>query len=229
MTLDLNKIYNGDCLEIMDKLILNGVKTKFTFTSPPYNRERNDKYNNADDTNPDYYIFLCGVIDRCLEISDYLFLNVQHNYYNKQDIFKLIGKYCNNIIDIVIWEKSNPMTSANLCLTNSYEYIIIISKIETKIKTNGTYIKNHITTNVYSKNPYSHIHRAVMNPDIPQWFIQNFTNEDDTILDCFMGVGTTAVACINTGRNFIGIEKDKEYFNIAQKRVKEAQGQRRLF
>lgn len=49
----------------------------------------------------------------------------------------------------------------------------------------------------------------------------------DMIL-CDLPYGTTAIACINTGRNFIGIEKDEEYFNIAQKRVKEAQGQKRF-
>ena len=61
-----------------------------------------------------------------------------------------------------------------------------------------------------------------------EWCIINYSEEGQTIFDPFLGSGTTAVACINTGRNFIGIEKDEEYFNIAQKRVTEAQGQRRL-
>jgi site-specific DNA-methyltransferase (adenine-specific) len=50
-----------------------------------------------------------------------------------------------------------------------------------------------------------------------------------TVFDPFIGSGTTAVACINTGRNFIGIEKDKEYFEIAQKRIKKAKEQTKLF
>ena len=58
--------------------------------------------------------------------------------------------------------------------------------------------------------------------------INKYSDEGMTIFDPFLGSGTTAVACINTGRNFIGIEKDEDYFNIAQKRVKEAQGQKRL-
>ena len=61
-----------------------------------------------------------------------------------------------------------------------------------------------------------------------EYLIKTYTNEGDLVLDNCIGSGTTAVACINTGRNFIGIEKDEEYFNIAQKRVKEAQGQKRL-
>ena len=44
-----------------------------------------------------------------------------------------------------------------------------------------------------------------------------------TILDPFMGSGTTGVACVNTGRNFIGIELDQGYFDIACKRIEEAQ------
>lgn len=45
------------------------------------------------------------------------------------------------------------------------------------------------------------------------------------MLDCFMGSGTTGVAALNTGRDFIGIEKDPGYFEIARKRIEEAQGQ----
>ena len=55
-----------------------------------------------------------------------------------------------------------------------------------------------------------------------QILIENYTNENDIILDCFMGSGSTGVACMNTGRKFIGIELDKNYFNIAKQRIEEA-------
>jgi site-specific DNA-methyltransferase (adenine-specific) len=58
--------------------------------------------------------------------------------------------------------------------------------------------------------------------------IEKFTNEGDTILDPFMGSGSTGIACVQTGRNFIGIEIDPTYFAIAEKRIKEAQMQPRL-
>ena len=45
------------------------------------------------------------------------------------------------------------------------------------------------------------------------------SNEGDTVLDCCMGSGTTGVACVNTGRNFIGIEQDAKYFTIAEQRI----------
>ena len=60
------------------------------------------------------------------------------------------------------------------------------------------------------------------------WIVENYTNPTDTILDPFMGSGTTGVACVQTGRNFIGIEKDRGYYEIAEKRIKEAQMQLRL-
>lgn len=51
--------------------------------------------------------------------------------------------------------------------------------------------------------------------------IKTFSNEDDLVLDNTMGSGSTGVACVNTGRKFIGIEKDENYFNIAKKRIEE--------
>lgn len=51
--------------------------------------------------------------------------------------------------------------------------------------------------------------------------IKTFTNEGDTVLDNCMGSGSTGVACVNTNRNFIGIELDKTYFDIAKNRIEE--------
>ena len=66
----------------------------------------------------------------------------------------------------------------------------------------------------------------------PIWIMKEFvtrsTAEEMTVLDCFMGSGTTGVACVQTGRNFIGIEIDPTYFAIAERRIKEAQLQERL-
>lgn len=52
--------------------------------------------------------------------------------------------------------------------------------------------------------------------------IISWSNEEDTILDCFMGSGSTGVACVNTNRDFIGIELDEHYFQIAKQRIDEA-------
>lgn len=55
-----------------------------------------------------------------------------------------------------------------------------------------------------------------------RWIIEQYTQPGDTVLDPYMGSGTTGVACIKTGRNFIGCEIDPGYFAIAQKRISEA-------
>ena len=54
-----------------------------------------------------------------------------------------------------------------------------------------------------------------------EYLIKTYTLEGETILDNCMGSGSTGIACINTNRNFIGIEKDDKYFEIAKKRIEE--------
>lgn len=55
-----------------------------------------------------------------------------------------------------------------------------------------------------------------------EYLIKTYTKEGDTVLDFTMGSGSTGVGCVNTNRNFIGIEKDEKYFEIAKKRIEEA-------
>ena len=62
-----------------------------------------------------------------------------------------------------------------------------------------------------------------------EWLIKTYTNEGETVLDNTMGSGSTGVACKNTNRNFIGIEKEEKYFNIATERIKENMRQTQLF
>lgn len=56
-----------------------------------------------------------------------------------------------------------------------------------------------------------------------EWLIKTYTDENGIVLDNTMGSGSTGVACVNTGRSFIGIELDKGYFNIAKQRIEDAQ------
>jgi len=65
------------------------------------------------------------------------------------------------------------------------------------------------------------IHPTQKPIDLIEYLVTTYTNEKETVLDNCMGSGTTGVACINLNRNFIGIEKDTEYFNIAKKRINE--------
>ena len=57
--------------------------------------------------------------------------------------------------------------------------------------------------------------------ELLEWLVKTYSNEDDIVLDNCMGVGTCGVACRNTNRSFVGIEKDTKYFNIAVNNIKE--------
>lgn len=72
-------------------------------------------------------------------------------------------------------------------------------------------------------------HPAIFPENLAKDHIISWSNEGDTILDCFMGSGTTGKMAILNNRNFIGIELNEEYFDIADKRIKEAQRQLTLF
>jgi site-specific DNA-methyltransferase (adenine-specific) len=64
-----------------------------------------------------------------------------------------------------------------------------------------------------------HIHPTQKPVALMEYLIRTYTNEGETVLDNAMGSGTTGVACVNTGRSFIGIERDENYFNIARSRI----------
>jgi site-specific DNA-methyltransferase (adenine-specific) len=67
------------------------------------------------------------------------------------------------------------------------------------------------------------VHPTQKPVQLMEYLIKTYTNEGMTVLDNCMGSGTTGVACVNTKRNFIGIEKDPDYFKICQQRIKEAE------
>ena len=68
-------------------------------------------------------------------------------------------------------------------------------------------------------NDKSGLHPTQKPIELSEYLIRTYTNKNDLVLDFTMGSGTTGVACKRTNRNFIGIEKDKEYFEIAKERI----------
>lgn len=206
------RIIQGNCLEVMKDIPDKSVE--HVFTSPPYNRKRNDKYEHYDDTVVNYYELVKESIEQSLRVSKcHVIFNIQKNYYNKADVFKLFGTFSDKIVEVIIWEKSNPMPASALAITNAYEFFLILG--DRPIKSNTTYTKNIITTSVNGKMPRSH--KAVMKQEVADWFIEKFTKEGETILDPFAGTGTTALT--SKTRNFILIEKEPEYIDIIKKRI----------
>ena len=76
---------------------------------------------------------------------------------------------------------------------------------------------------------YSRVHPTQKPVALCEYLIRTYTNEGETVLDNTMGSGTTGVACLNTNRKFIGIEKDDKYFYIARQRIEQAYAQGQLF
>lgn len=71
-------------------------------------------------------------------------------------------------------------------------------------------------------------HPTIKPLNIIQTLVSNSSKENDTVLDCFMGSGTTGVACVKLNRNFIGMEINENFFKIAQARIK-IENQPKLF
>ena len=81
--------------------------------------------------------------------------------------------------------------------------------------------KNPVTLVEFAKVRRGAVHPTQKPVDLMEYLIKTYSNEGDTVLDFTMGSSTTAIASLNTNRNFIGIEKDENYFNIGVNRVKE--------
>lgn len=104
----------------------------------------------------------------------------------------------------------------------SYEMIIFATNGDSKREFGGSErdiwkIKNGAVASIVSR-----VHPSQKPIELMEKMIKNSSTEGATVLDCFMGSGTTCVACLNLNRNFIGFEIDESYFDISQKRIDEA-------
>ena len=86
--------------------------------------------------------------------------------------------------------------------------------------------EDYFPTNIleYVSDRNGKVHHTQKPVALCEYLIRTYTNEGETVLDNTMGSGTTGVACVNTGRRFIGIERDDKYFEIAQNRIIDAMG-----
>ena len=123
---------------------------------------------------------------------------------------------------IGIWQKTNPAPLCNCKYLNDVEYWIYIKGIKSKIL--GSYAtKSMVHTSKVNKSDKAEFGHPTCKPvGLMEKFIINHTDVQCVVFDPFMGSGTTGVACANTGRKFIGIELDLNYFNIALERIDSA-------
>lgn len=140
--------------------------------------------------------------------------------YKKIDFFKQqIEKAGFNLKNIIIWDKRrNGMGDLATTYGYSYEFIIFASKGQPKIR--GKRISD--VWQFARVNPKEQMHQNQKPINLLKQAIEKSSDENAVVFDGFMGSGSTGVACVNTGRNFIGIELDPGYFDIATKRISEA-------
>ena len=237
------KLMFGDCLERMKEIPDNSID--IVVTSPPYNmnlrirngkycsrqivKEITTKYKNYPDNLPmgDYYNFNVSVLEELLRVSDLVFYNFQILTGNKPALFRLMGAFSEKIKELIIWDKINcqPAIGANV-LNSQFEILLVLqnSRPESRSFKTATFDRGTLS-NVWRITRGRKIHEshgAVFPVELVEMILKNFSKEGDTVLDPMMGVGTTGVACKNLNRDFIGIEKDKEYFRIAEQRIKDA-------
>ena len=252
--LELDKIYNMDCLEGM-KQIPDGT-IDLTVTSPPYNAgiDYGESYN---DNKPlhEYLAFIKDVMTELYRVTKKggrVGINVANtgrkpyiplsSYINIMAIE--LGFLCRGEI---IWDKGASVgtscawgswrSPSNPSLRDIHEYIMIYSKGDYKHDGKGeaTLEADEFTENTKSiwqmqtASAKALEHPAPYPLILPQRIMRLYSFTGDTVLDPFMGSGTTAIACIKERRHFIGCELSKEYFDKAVRRIKAEQAQLTLF
>ena len=194
-------LYLGDCLEILPTL----GRVDAVITDPPYGINKEG----WDSSFPDY------LITEGFRLSD--FMAVIPGIWS-------LGRCISLMEDKYLWtiagHKGGGMTNTPIGF-NNWQPIVL-----------GGKTKHRIGVDAFDFRPTDagvpSFHSCQKPVNFMAWIIERCTQPTDTILDPFMGSGTTGVACVQTGRNFIGIEINATYFAIAERRKKEAEAQPRL-
>lgn len=114
--------------------------------------------------------------------------------------------------NLLVWDKKNSGGTPNRYYMNKLEFILLLSKRPARdINNMGTHNLLSFDNIIGNK-----LHPTQKNVDMLKVLIENSTNKGDVVLDPFMGVGTTGVACRELDRDFIGIELDEKYYNVAK-------------
>lgn len=221
-------IFQGDCLEIMDKLIENGVKVDCFVTDPPYKLIQGGCTNHAvklKGANLDDLKNGSIFSNNTIKFSEWLpkvysilkensHCYIMCNDRNLQELLNESIKVGFRLLNILTWKKSKH--SPNRYYLKNAEFIVFLRKGKAKN------INNMGTKQVLEvDNVDNKLHPSEKPIDLLKILIENSSQKSEIILDCFMGSGSTCIACQNTNRNFIGIELDEKYYKIARDRIKQ--------
>lgn len=244
--METNKIYQGDCLELMKQIEDNSID--LVVTDPPYNENYN--YDGYKDFREDYYTFLEEVIielKRVLKEGGSIYL--KHSSKQIDKVFPLLLKHF-NFVNLICW-LNQSQGHPNLNYESSFEPIYFFSKGDVRVfnklaeqrpKPKGWWATSYkdyvgLIGNVWfdikarkggcvnkmseerSKDNNFKLHPCSMPIELARRCINFSSKEGDIVLDCFIGSGTTAVACKQTNRRFIGMELVEKYVNICRRRL----------
>lgn len=222
------QLYNGDCLEVMDKLIAEGVKVDAVITDPPYELETHGGGNRKQWANI-HNRFIDSIsdgFDYDLVFSKFLRVCKVPNiivFCSNKQISKIMAWFENKKLSttLLVWHKQNYCPFGNGKHISDVEFMVFV-------RGKGAYWNNDYEnkSKVYTDDWRigSKLHPAQKSEQIIEHIVKLHTKQNDTVLDAFMGSGTTGVVCKRLNRNFIGIELDKNYFEIAKKRIENVQG-----
>ena len=206
----------GDCLERMKEIESGSVE--MILTDPPYGmdfqsnyrKEKHSKIKNDSDLS-----WLDDWVNELFRVSadnsaHYVFCS-----FHNVDKFKQALEKKFKIKNMLVWEKNNTsMGDLKGDFAPKYEMIIFMQKGRRLI--NGKRDANILKF----KKTGNKLHPTQKPVDLLEYLLTKFSGDGDTVLDPFMGSGSTGVAAKNLNRSFIGIEMDEGYFKIAQDRIK---------
>lgn len=134
------------------------------------------------------------------------------------------------IAEIIKFDKTPPVCDSEIERTYNPQGVIVHNKINKRSScgdnwselANNKYLQrlsNYPTDILKFNAEHRPLHPTQKPVALMEYLIRTYTNEGETVLDFTMGSGTTGIACLNTNRNFIGIEKDDKYFKLAKERI----------
>lgn len=216
------ELYNADCLEKMKDIPDNSVD--LVVTDPPYEVEikgggtigKNKFFEEIESLSNGFSEEVLDELCRVMKKINCYFFCSQKQIIKLHDYF-VNKRKCN--WNLLTWHKTNPIPACGNKYITDTEFILFFR--EKGVKIHGTYDtkKTYYVTPLNTKDKKLYNHPTCKPVEILQNLILNSSLENDIVLDSFMGSGSTGVACKNTNRKFIGIELDKNYFEIASERL----------
>lgn len=208
--------------------LMDGHKADIAFTSPPYNAGKNVRGNfyendNDDKSNDDYVKFLYDFTINTLNNSTYSFVNLQLLESNKHALIEYQYQLKEQIKDVLIWNKSQYPPHINKGTFGcKWEYVFALC-YESKSRgfpcTWQGKFSNVIETENASGNEFADIHKATFPISFPSWVISKM-DFAKSVLDVFMGTGTTMVASHQLKRKCYGMELDPKYCQVIIDRMR---------